>query len=245
MEAEIFLWTPFETTSRWAAPLVSTTTPSVWTPRYDFTPSWQAVQPAPVCEWGCTQWNTVSALTAVGQALEAALQALLAFVEREVTALLTDALSPIINGIDSYVSNVNQTFGIAYDTVSGGGSVSQSEVSAIFMALSGSVFEVGLGIGAVVEIALMLLTPVDIGPEFIITTLITIVVGTALQKASTSGLFADLGSVTGFDTIAIEAVKSYTDGTRRVGGSPCGLPPPPEPDLQFSRIRLARPLQNS
>ncbi len=111
------------------------------------------------------------------------------------------------------VSNVNQAFGVACGTVSGGGQVSPSEAYAIGSALSGSVFEVGLGIGAVVEIALTVLTPVDIGPEFVITTLIAIIVGTALQEASTSGLFGKLGAVTGLDTAALDAVKSFTDTT--------------------------------
>ncbi len=95
MEAGIFPWTPFNTTSPWAVPPVTTATPSVYTPRDNFTPSWQAVEPPPVCEWGCTQWNTVSALTAVGQVLEAALQALVNYILSQVGQLMHTVIETI------------------------------------------------------------------------------------------------------------------------------------------------------
>ncbi len=106
MEAGIFPWTPFNTTSPWAVPPVTTATPSVYTPRDNFTPSWQAVEPPPVCEWGCTQWNTVSALTAVGQALEAALQALVNYILSQVGQLMHTVIETITSAIGAYLGGV-------------------------------------------------------------------------------------------------------------------------------------------
>ena len=165
---------------------------------------------------------TLSALTVVGSVLEAALQALLAFVEREVTALLATAFSPIINGIDSYVSNVNQAIGIAYGSVSKGDQVSPTEASVVGMALSGSVFEIGLGIGAVLEVALVVLTPVDIGPSFLVTTLIGLVIGSLLETTSTTGMANQVGSPTGLDVTLLHSMQNYMNTT------------PPSQDANYS-----------
>jgi hypothetical protein len=157
--------------------------------------------------------HAISALKAIASAMEAALQALLAFVKNEILSLLTAAFAPIINGIDSYVSSVNQAFGTAYGTVSQGSQVTPSEANAVGSALSGSVFEVGLGIGAVVEVALVVLTPVDIGPSFIITTLLSVLVGTVLQALSTTTLMNDLGSPTGINSQSVNYLTKYTGST--------------------------------
>ncbi len=125
MEALVGLWAAFDDLAPWAA--VPWAPPSVGALRYGFEGSWQSSQPSPVCSWGCTSWNAwsgigvwdaaeqaaVSALTAVGAALEAALQALRTFWLQLITSMVKTALSPILSVISSDVGNIYTGFNAA------------------------------------------------------------------------------------------------------------------------------------
>jgi hypothetical protein len=160
--------------------------------------------------------QAVAALKTVASAMEAALQALIAFIEKEIMSLLSTALSPILNGIISYDKVVNQGFGQAQNDTTNGSSIPSSLMETIASALSGTVFEVSLGIAAVIAIALAVATPIDIGPSFLIGTLISILIVVAYQTASTTGLLSSVTNTFGsLSQATIDALQNYIDSNKK------------------------------
>jgi hypothetical protein len=105
-------------------------------------------------------------------------------IEYTVELLLTQALSPVIAAIDGYVALVNDTLAAAYAAVANGSQVSLNQAEGVYEALGGSVFQDLVLVSAVVEAALLLLSPVDLGPEFIATVLISLIATAALHRLS-------------------------------------------------------------
>ena len=148
----------------------------------------------------------VSALEAVGSALEAALQALVAFVRAAVVALLQPLSQHITSGVAAYDDSLDTPLGSAFTTVQGGGTVTPQEASAVGQALSGGPFLFGLGLGVAVAIGLTLATPLDLGPSFLVGILLSLVVGAALSYAPVVQGAEDLSSA------AVYAIEKLIEG---------------------------------
>ncbi len=195
MEAGICPWTPFDTTSHWAVPQmpsVTMTTPSVGTVYPDFAVSWPAVQSSPACSWGCTSWSAwsgvgvwnvaelapVSALMVVGAALEAALQALVAFVYNEIKTLISDAVSPIQIALSNVFSNVLQTINTMLIAVENNQPMTETEAAPSWEEAV-LPFLIGVTIATMAMVALTVVQDVSLGAGFLVGILGTVIVGTA------------------------------------------------------------------
>ena len=127
----------------------------------------------------------VSALAAVGQVLEAALQALLSFILKEVTALFNSALAPIRSAEQSYVDNILTL-------------LDPSGPEVIWDAIGGDVFVLGLAIAVVAQIAIGILTGITLGVgTFVSQILISLLITFALTAvAIVIPAIASLGTAT-------------------------------------------------
>ena len=167
MEAGICPWTTLDDTAPW--PVFPSATPSVGTVNPDFSVNWQSSQFTPVCEWASTSWNVwsgteqaaVSALTAVGAALEAALQALLAFVEREATAFIDSVLDPLKNDVAALSAEYALPIGNAL--CNGCSGTDPSVGNALFGGVFLSILSASAVVAIVAEVILTILTGVTLG----------------------------------------------------------------------------------
>lgn len=135
------------------------------------------------------QWvaaATVSALAAVGTALEAALQALLAFIEREVTALLTPVFSPIINGIDHYAGSIFTDVVNAQNDIANGKPLAP-DAQTFWLDVSGGVFNLILGIGVTIVIAITIVSALSLGAAFVIPIMIGLLMQASLAQIANKG----------------------------------------------------------
>ena len=190
----------------WAAPddlapfsVIPPATPSVWTTPSDFAVSGQSSQFTPVYEWASTSWNVwsggaeqaaVGALTVVGSVLEAALQALLALVEREALALLQGATSLVTKALNDAFSSVGRLLDgatnaslLAYE---GHGTLgSAGNAWSLFL----GPFAIGAGaLTALMETVTTILSPFSLGAGFIAGLLITALATTGLGSPGSGPL---------------------------------------------------------
>ena len=199
MEALIRFWAPCDDLAPW--PVIPSAPPSVWTTPSDFAVSWQSSQFTPVYEWASTSWNVwsgvaeqaaVSALTAVGQALEAALQALVAFVEKEVIKLLTPVFQPILTSINQYEKSLSSDVLNAQADLNNGDSITAAAAQ-FWQDASGPVFFLAAGLGTTLSIATTVLEVLSLGVGFFIPIVIGLVLtGGAAATAGKGGLLNSL-----------------------------------------------------
>jgi hypothetical protein len=151
-----------------------------------------------------------SALERVGVAIVAAFNALLQWIDNHVVKpLLEVALQPLLQTDNSYAASLNTTATVMANQVASSGSVSPSSAGAFGTALEGTLFLVGLGIGVAVEVVLAILTPFDLGPEFLVGLLLQIVVVGAL--ATVSQFAHVIGALSAAAVYSVEEVANQTD----------------------------------
>ena len=124
----------------------------------------------------------VSALKTVANKLEAALQALLAFVKAETIKLLAPVFQPLLNAIDGYERALSGDLIQAQSDLNNGGSL-DSDAARFWLDASGTAFYAVLGIGTTVGIALSVIEALSLGAAF----LVPIAIGLLLTGAAASG----------------------------------------------------------
>ena len=139
--------------------------------------------------------RTEGALVAVGGAIVGALELFLTEVLiPAIKALLEPILFLVQEGMQSFDSTVGAALQQAWAIENSTNSVSAAAANAIGTAYGGSPFETGLGIGVAVSIGLALLTPIDIGPSFLIGILVGLIAGAIESSGVVSGAVATLGA---------------------------------------------------
>ncbi len=153
--------------------------------------------------------QVASNLRRAAQAIAGAFNALVDWVINHLVKPLLDAvLSPFFQADESYSRALNTTSTTMYTQVSDTGSPSSSTVGAFGTSFEGTLFLVGLALGATVEIALAVLTPLDFGPEFVVGLLLQAVgVGT---RAATNGFG---GVAAGLSAAAVWSVETAANET--------------------------------
>ena len=138
----------------------------------------------------------VSALTAVGQALEAALQALLAFVKAEIIKLLTPIITPIVNAAKAFDSALGTASNATIVDIQTSGSVSPADAMAWAHSFD-TVAELGAAVGIAITIVLIVTTSVGLGTGFLVGLLLSLI-PTFLQN-----LIPGLASISSLTSSAI------------------------------------------
>jgi hypothetical protein len=152
----------------------------------------------------------VSALTAVGHALEVALQALVQFVEKEIVALLQPVVNPLISALTSYWRGVESPLSEAQNDTGQGIPIPQSLGADIGNALSGSVFMGAITIATILAIVVSVIMSIDIGPGEIVTLLMGVIVSVALAASPLGDFISQLeSSMTTFGASTVQAVESW------------------------------------
>ena len=137
--------------------------------------------------------QAVAALKTVASAMETALQALLAFVEKEVTALFNTALQPFYQARNAFAQSVLNA-------------LDPTGPEAVWDALSGSLFLLGITVAAVIQVAIGRLTAVTFGAGSILT---SIVVGLVLSLAVTAILYV-LPALISPGTAMVNSCQSFS-----------------------------------
>jgi hypothetical protein len=135
-----------------------------------------------VANWGLQAiQQTVSVLKQVAGAIVWAIDQLASIVVGIVQGILNAILQPAEAGLTSYVSALNHDFSTAWSTVNSTGAVNLSEANAVGTDFGGAPFDIAIGIGIAVTVALTLLTPLDFGPSFLIGIVIGLIAGAILS----------------------------------------------------------------
>jgi len=161
---------------------------------------------------GAVLQRTAAALEAVGKLILSALNALLQWIIIHVIdPALSAVIDPIEAGVGTYDSNMNGPLKQAWASENSSGSVGQ--VNAISFAnafVDGAPFEIAIGIGVVVTIALSLLTPFDLGPSFAVGIVIGLIAGAVLASiGSLSGAAQLSGSAVDAIENLVNPIKSF------------------------------------
>jgi hypothetical protein len=131
--------------------------------------------------------QTASALHNVATAMEAALRDLLSFIYEQIEAALSLAFAPLTRVMAAYDSNLAASTNATVADVASGLSVTPGQALAEAAALS-SIMPLGFAIGAVLSVVFTLLTPVDLGADFVLPIILTLVtIGGTLAFSSVSG----------------------------------------------------------
>ncbi len=126
---------------------------------------------------------SVHFLGEVGHALEAALQALLAFVLNAIETLLKPIVSAITNSMGTYISSLWTDFGPLWSDQNKSKTPSPSQVFPLIDNLLGQTpIFVALGLGVLVEIAFGVASVLVPGTSFVEDALETVVIGTILSS---------------------------------------------------------------
>ncbi|MHB1917049.1 MAG: hypothetical protein ACYCPN_07585 [Thermoplasmata archaeon] len=144
--------------------------------------------------------RAATTLVDAGKVIVSALNALLLLIENAVIALLKLITAPLEQIADSYYTGLNA-------------SMNSGNASAFGNALSGPFFLLALGLGTAVEIALALITPFELGPGFLVSILIGLLITVALQAASLSGVVGALDSVSSFGGQIVRDFQGWVNGT--------------------------------
>jgi hypothetical protein len=173
--------------------------------------------------------RTAAGLRAAAALVVSALSALAAAVIAAVKALISNVVAPIVNGIVNYVRPVNANVRLAQNDTQNYTVIPTSLIYQIGSSLSGSVFEVGLVVGAVLAVALTISLPVDIGPELLVPVVIGLLITIAFEVAATAGLLSTVqSSFNQINQATFNAMQNYLEH-----------PDPPNPTwTTVSRIAL-------
>jgi hypothetical protein len=147
----------------------------------------------------------VSGLLAIGAILRSAINAALTFLAEGALALLSPAIAPIKNCAISYGAGLNGSLNQAYADELGSG-VTIADQQAFWGALGGCVFQLAAVLAAVVLVVITLTLPFEIGPGFLSSLLIGLVVTAVL----TSGALPS--GATGFNGATISVVQTFMSG---------------------------------
>ena len=145
--------------------------------------------------------RTVAAIVYVGHEIANAFEA---FLNDVILPALNALLSPIVDPIKSLAQNY-------YSSLNSSLVAGNAQASA--NALGGPFFLLALGLATAVEIALALITPIDLGPSFLVTLLIGLLITIALKSAETSGIVNVLNGVTSFGGQIIRDVQDWVNTT--------------------------------
>jgi hypothetical protein len=157
--------------------------------------------PQALATWGETAIaRTVSGLVTAGKVLNTALNDLLAAVVSGVKLILTPITRPLEQMASSYYSGLNN-------------SMNSGNAAEFGVALSGNFFLLALGLGTAMEVAIGVATPVDLGPSFLITIVIGLLITVALEAASTTGVVNALSSVDSFGGQIVRDFQGWVNGT--------------------------------
>jgi PKD domain len=143
--------------------------------------------------------RTAAAIVHVGNVIEDGLAAFLTWIANEVRSLFAPLTVPLERLAASYYSALNSSM--------------DPNASAFGAALSGPFFLLALGLAAVTEIALAIVTPLSLGTGFLVSILISLLITVALSLASSTGAIASLNSVTSFGPQIVRDMQSWVNGT--------------------------------
>jgi hypothetical protein len=156
--------------------------------------------PQALAKWGETAVaRTVINLTAVGSALDTALNDLVAAVVSGIKLILSPITKPLEQMASSYYAALNSSM--------------DPNAVAFGNDLSGNFFLLALGLGTAMEIAIGVATPVDLGPSFLITIVIGLLITVALEEASTTGVVNALSSVDSVGGQIVRDFQGWVNGT--------------------------------
>jgi len=153
--------------------------------------------------------RVAATLVSIGKEILSLAEALLDFIVQLVTKLVELAFQPLFAAESAYALDLNQTSNAMYAQVAAQGTVSTSEATAFGNALEGSIFWIAIAVGVVVEIAATLLTPIALGPEFLVGIILQIVIVGVL--ALTGGFSSAIGALTAAAVYSVENIANVTD----------------------------------
>jgi hypothetical protein len=154
--------------------------------------------------------NAVSDLKTAGKILLDGLQVLVAFVEREITALVNAVVSPIRTAVNNYLSSVNQDFRSMYTAVGNGQPVTTSLGKPFWQDMVLPLLLM-TAVAVVVETALVVVNGLSLGAGFFVGILVTVIVGTVLTLlAPSSNLISEMLSG---GAVAILAMMQFLNET--------------------------------
>ena len=137
-----------------------------------------------------------AAASAVQDAVDAIVDAFMAFVEwvidllvSSVEALFSPLIESIESAIESYVQGVNQAFSNAEQDAVAFGSVTSETLNQLYAALTSDLFILMLGIGISIQLLLHAFTILTMGTSFLITVLVSVVVGYVVNEIIKSDQF--------------------------------------------------------
>ena len=142
----------------------------------------------------------VHALKTLASAMEWALEQLVNYIVTLVKEALAAIVDPIISLAQNYYSNLNS-------------SLASGNAVQFANALDGPFFLLVLGLATAVEVALTLLTPIDLGPSFLVGLLIGLLIQIALKAAATSGVVNALSGVTNFGGQIVRDFQGWVNTT--------------------------------
>ncbi len=155
--------------------------------------------------------RTAAAIVHVGQIIANALEQFLVFLKDAIIALLQPVVAPIEQALSTYASGVSSPINQAWSEENSSGAVTASVIDQFWSEMSGSVFVLALGIGLVIEIALTIATPLDLGASFVIPILATLV---SAGLASYPGM----PQLTTFSATALGSLRTFLVGLDPVPG---------------------------
>ena len=234
MEALVDLWAAPDDLAPW--PVIPSATSSVWSTPSDLSVSGQSSQFTPVYEWASTSWNVwsgvaeqaaVSALTAVGSVLEAALQALEKFIVAAIQKLLSVVIAPLVLGlktsvqelqgaIDAWTQNLDADY--AANSVSTP-SPAGEEILALALTL-------GTVVAVLLQIAVGVSVTLSLGAGLLLGILVTVVinavsqVGASASNLGSGSLSTIEGLITGSASTGYRAVVSLVEEAFNLTQSP-------------------------
>lgn len=157
--------------------------------------------------------RTAAAMVHIGDLIVEALNILLRYIIQLVTDLLRAVTQPIKSAVNGYGRAVEGAVGHAQNDTAANGTLAPGDARAVWIALSGPVFLLALGLMAVVTTALTLLSAIDVGPSFVVGIVITLLIGTLIGIA-TQALLGSVGAAfSAVSAAAIYALESFFNTT--------------------------------
>lgn len=132
--------------------------------------------------------RTAAAIDHIGQLILSALEQLLSWILTLVKDALSVVIEPINEAIRGYDSILSAAANSSVSEVASGHSVSLSNGSAVAQALGGDVVDLSLAVGVALSVVFTILTPFDLGADFVLPIVLTLVtVGATLVISAPSG----------------------------------------------------------
>jgi hypothetical protein len=165
--------------------------------------------PQALAKWGeMAVARTVINLTAIGSALDTALNDLVGLVVTGIEAVLKPVLQPVVTGLNAYATGLNSPLTLAGNDFSATGNVAPSNVSAFWHAVDGSVFLLALGVGIATQVAVTLLVPLDLSANLVVGIMLALL-GVALLAGP--GVLKGLSAL---NSAGITLFQNYVDGLK-------------------------------